>query len=295
VPEVSSRNPLTISIQDQLHTFSLSQLLQTTMFTFTTCQFVLFSLLSLSANAETIRGAHRELEATVPLQTAGDFAILAQTGITSTGATSINDDIAVSPIGATAMTGFDLVMNTNNQYSTSTKVVAGGKVYASDYMGTTPTTLSTAVGHMVAAYEDAEGRDNTNQARIELGAGILGGGVPGSPGTAAAPLTPGVYTFSTGVLLTGDLHFSSDGIYIIQIAQTLTQHANMRVILHDAQAKNIFWQVVGAVTVGADAHMEGTILAKTAVTFITGSSLNGRVLAQTMCALQQTTITVPAL
>jgi hypothetical protein len=33
-------------------------------------------------------------------------------------------------------------------------------------------------------------------------------------------------------------------------------------------------------------------LVKTAVTFVTGSSLNGRVLAQTACVLQSATITV---
>jgi hypothetical protein len=36
--------------------------------------------------------------------------------------------------------------------------------------------------------------------------------------------------------------------------------------------------------------MEGILLVKTDVTFVTGSSLNGRVLAQTACALQKATI-----
>ena len=60
-----------------------------------------------------------------------------------------------------------------------------------------------------------------------------------------------------------------------------------------ATAKNIFWQVAGSVIVGAGAHMEGIILAKTSVLFETGSSLNGRVLAQTACALQMVNITEP--
>jgi hypothetical protein len=265
------------------------------MFASNTCRFVIFSFLSLSASAETVRGAHRELaEVEVNLLTAGNFTILAETGITTTGVTSISGDIGVSPIVATAMTGFDLVMDTNNEYSTSTKVVGGGKVYAPDYIGNalaTPTKLTTAVDDMLTAYNDAKGRPNSNAARINLGAGILGGGVPGSAGTSEAPLTPGVYTFSTGVSLTGNLHFSGDGIYIIQIAQTLAQAANMRVILDaGAQAKKIFWQVAGAVSVGSNAHMEGILLAGTAVTFVTGSTLNGRVLAQTMCALQAATI-----
>jgi hypothetical protein len=43
--------------------------------------------------------------------------------------------------------------------------------------------------------------------------------------------------------------------------------------------------------VGAGAHLEGILLVKTAVTFITGSTLNGRILAQTLVALQMATIT----
>jgi hypothetical protein len=61
-------------------------------------------------------------------------------------------------------------------------------------------------------------------------------------------------------------------------------------LLGGALAKNIFWQVAGHVEVGAHAHMEGTILAMTAVTFITESSLNGRVFTQTACNLQKATI-----
>jgi hypothetical protein len=56
-------------------------------------------------------------------------------------------------------------------------------------------------------------------------------------------------------------------------------------------AKNIFWQVAGAIMVKAGAHMEGILLGQTTVTFITGSSLNGRILAQTACVLQMATIT----
>jgi hypothetical protein len=60
-----------------------------------------------------------------------------------------------------------------------------------------------------------------------------------------------------------------------------------------ALSKHVFWQVAGLVTVGAGAHMEGILLVKTMVGFVTGSSLNGRVLAQTACTLQKATITQP--
>jgi hypothetical protein len=65
-------------------------------------------------------------------------------------------------------------------------------------------------------------------------------------------------------------------------------------LTNGAQAKNIFWAVAGTVEVGAGAHMEGILLCSTAVTMITGSSLNGRILALTFAALQMATINEPS-
>ena len=61
-----------------------------------------------------------------------------------------------------------------------------------------------------------------------------------------------------------------------------------------AMAKNIFWQVAGAVTVGSSAHFEGVILGKTMIAVNTGASVNGRLLAQTAITLQINAITQPA-
>jgi hypothetical protein len=55
--------------------------------------------------------------------------------------------------------------------------------------------------------------------------------------------------------------------------------------------EKIFWQVAGNVAVGAGAHLEGILLVMAEVLFLTGSSLNGRVLAQTACNLQMAMIT----
>jgi hypothetical protein len=60
-----------------------------------------------------------------------------------------------------------------------------------------------------------------------------------------------------------------------------------------AQAKNIFWQVAGAATLGTTSHFEGTILGKTGINLLTGATINGRLLAQTAVALQKSTVTKP--
>jgi hypothetical protein len=258
------------------------------MFASNACRFAIFSFLSLSsANAETVRGAQRELSITtkVELGTASDFAILAKTGISTVPASSITGgEIGVSPITSAAMTGFSFTGGEGYDRASS-QLDALNKAIAADDGGVIETRLTTAVGDMESAYADAEGRPNTDGARINLGAGNLAGVI----------LTSGVYTFDTDVNLNGDITFSGSAtdIFIIQTAGNLVQAAGYSVILSGgALAKNIFWQVAGQVTVGAGSHMDGVLLVKTAVTFVTGSSLNGRVLAQTACVLQSATITV---
>ena len=60
-----------------------------------------------------------------------------------------------------------------------------------------------------------------------------------------------------------------------------------------AQAKNIFWQVAGQVTIHANAHFEGIILSQTAITLQTNATLHGRALAQSLVALDNNAITAP--
>jgi len=59
------------------------------------------------------------------------------------------------------------------------------------------------------------------------------------------------------------------------------------------QAKNIFWQSAGAVTLGTTSHFEGIILGKTGINLLTGASVNGRLLAQTAVTLQMSTVKKP--
>jgi hypothetical protein len=271
------------------------------------CLFVLLSLLSLSVNAETVRGTQRRLdppvkddkEAKVELLSAGNYVILAKSGISTVPTSVVTGDIAISPIAAAAMTGFSLTLDSSGTFSTSSQLV--GHAFAADYADPIPTDLTTAVGAMETAYTDAAGRDNADDDRINLGAGNLGGS--GKHGGTSDPLTPGVYTFDTGVTISETIYFHGSGngkgqgdtdIFVIQMTGDLKQVANTKVILQNgALAKNIFWQVTGRVTVGEDAEMKGILLVKTDVLFKTGSSLIGRVLAQTACNLQVAKITQP--
>jgi hypothetical protein len=259
-----------------------------------------FSSHLLKVQAETVRGVHRELAVpdAVNLLSAADYAILSKSGISTVPGSTITGNIAVSPAAATYMTGFSLTADSTNVFSTSTQVV--GEVYAANYHTPTPALLTSAVSDMEAAYTDAAGRVNTNAARINIGTGLLGGSATDDVGGSQNPLTTGIYTFSTSVSnAKGDIHFtgSATDIFIIQMAGDLSLNAASRVILTAdvvngsvPLAKNIFWQVAGSVNLGAEAHMEGIILAKKHVVFETESSLNGRVLTQTACTLAKATV-----
>ena len=82
--------------------------------------------------------------------------------------------------------------------------------------------------------------------------------------------------------------------WIFQIAGTFEMAAGTKVILAGgALAKNIVWVVGGGATTTSTAHLEGIVLGKTAITLGTLTSVNGRILAQTMVSLQQATVVVP--
>lgn len=213
--------------------------------------------------------------AAVNLRTAANYVILAESGITNVPSSAITGNLGVSPIAATAMTGFGLIRAADGTYATSAEVT--GKIYAASYTSPTPTKLTEAVGDMQTAYLDAAGRPVT-PANTNRGGGEIGG----------LTLIPGVYRWSTAVAITKNvtLRGSSNDVWIFQIAGGVTQASATQVILAGgAQAKNVFWQVGGVVAIGTTAHMVGEVMSKTAITLNTGASANGRLLAHTNVTL----------
>ena len=220
----------------------------------------------------------------VNLGTAGDFAILTKSGISTTGVTSITGDIGVSPAAATALTGFGLIMDTNGQ-SSHTPIVTG-KAYASDYAAPTPAKMTQAVSDMETAFTTANGL-TTPAPIVGLYAGDISGRI----------LPPGLYKWSTGVLVTSagvTLTGGPNDTWVFQIAQNLTINNNAKItLLGGAQAKNIFWVVSGQATIGSNANVSGNILSKTLVSMNTGSRLTGRLMAQTAVTLNASTVIKP--
>ena len=226
-----------------------------------------------------------ELGSMTDLAAAGSYVLLAKTGITNvTGSSITGGHLGVSPEAASAITGFALTAHATNVYSTSPAVVAPGKIYAADYESPTPTSLTTAVLAMQAAYTDAAGRSDPDF--LNVGSGDIGG----------ETLVAGLYKWGTGVTIPEDvtLSGSEDDVWIFQISEDLDVSSEKQVLLSGgARASNVFWQVAGQVTIHADAHFEGVILSKTGITLQTNASLHGRALAQSLIALDDNEITAP--
>ncbi|OGH88583.1 MAG: hypothetical protein A3J93_00580 [Candidatus Magasanikbacteria bacterium RIFOXYC2_FULL_42_28] len=221
--------------------------------------------------------------ASVNLGAASNFAVLSKSGISTTGATLVTGDIGVSPINATAITGFGLTVDSSNVFAKSALVV--GKIFAADYAAPTPANMTTAISDMQTVYTDAAGR--TNPTATELGAGNIGG----------MTLAPGLYKWGTGLAIPTDvtLSGSANDIWIFQVGQNLNLSPAKQIILAGgAKASNIFWVVAGQTTIGTTAVFNGTILGQTAIVLNTGAVLNGRALAQTAVTLDANTVATPS-
>jgi hypothetical protein len=212
--------------------------------------------------------------APVNLNSASSFAVLTKSGVTDVPASVITGNVGASPItgAASALTCAEV---TGNTYS----VDAAGPLPCRI---TDPPLLTVAIKDMMTAYTDAAGR--TLPTATNLGAGEIGG----------LTIAPGLYKWGTGVSISTDVTLAGgpNDVWIFQIPQTLNQASATKVVLSGgAQAKNVFWQTFGDVTIQANAQFNGVILAQTAINLKTGASVNGQLLAQTQVTLEQNAVT----
>lgn len=219
------------------------------------------------------------------LAAAGSYVLLAKTGITNvTGSSITGGHVGLSPAAASFITGFAMTADSTNVFSTSAVVVAPSRIYASNYAVPTPSSLTSAILSMQTAYTDAASRSNPDF--LNLGSGNIGG----------QTLVPGLYRWGTGVTIPNDVTIAGGAtdVWIFQIGNDLDLSTAKNVILGGgAQAKNIYWQVAGNVTIHASSHFEGVILSKTAITLQTAATLHGRALAQSLVALDNNAVTAP--
>ena len=227
----------------------------------------------------------------VDLKSAEDFVILAKSGISTVPDSAITGDIGVSPIAASAMTSFSLIMDVTNTFFTSLQIT--GQAYASDYTSPTPSKMTTAISDMETAYTDTAGRpvDDENK---DIKSGLI----------TEETFRAGVYNWGSDVMFSSDIYIKScsNDIIIFQTTgkrrrgkrrEGQLQNGGTLGFCGKPQVSNIFRQVVGFVDAGTTSQLEGVFLAKTHAAFKASSSLDGRILAQTACTLDEATIVEP--
>jgi hypothetical protein len=188
--------------------------------------------------------------------------------------------MGLGPAAGSFITGFSLTRA--GTFWTSGQVV--GNVYSADNDPPTPTLMTTAISNMHTAYTDAAGRSGPDFQ--DLATGAIGG----------LTLAPGLYNWGSSVTMTANVTITGgpNDTWIFQVTGDLAESAAMQVTLSGgAKAKNIVWQVSGAAFLGTGAHFEGVVLCATAITLASGASINGRLLAQTLVAIDSSTVTAP--
>jgi type VI secretion system secreted protein VgrG len=185
----------------------------------------------------------------VGLGTAESFAVLAGSGITNTGPTTITGDVGSYPL--LTQTGFGSVtLNGTNH---------GGDAVTQQ-----------AKTDLTTAYNEAAASGPPTAVPAELG---------------GLTLTPGVYSGATLQITTGTLTLDTLGdpaaVFIFQTGSTLITASDSEVVvLGGGTACNVFWQVSSSATLGTNSHLIGSVLASMSITATTGATVEGRLLAQ---------------
>jgi hypothetical protein len=208
----------------------------------------LLALLVLGMLVGLVGGASAAATA-VPLGTANSFAVLAGSGITNTGPTTVTGDLGTFP--TTSMTG-------------TASITVTGANHAGDAV------TQGAKTDLITAYTTAAGEGPTSPIAADLG---------------GLTLAPGVYKSASSVGLTGTLTLNAGGdpnaVFVFQAGSSLTTASGSQVkMINGAQSCNVFWQVGSSATLGTGSTFRGTVIALTSITVTTGVTVDGRVLAR---------------
>ena len=189
----------------------------------------------------------------VGLGTATSFSVLAGSGITNTGATTVNGNIGSHPTPTIVEGAPGITYN-------------GGAV---NHAGNA--TTQSAKADLLTAYDDAGSRLPNIAQDAELGGELL---------------TEGVYQGgATG--LTGDLTLNfqgSDTTQFIFKLTALTTASDSNVVIQNpgpagTEACRVVWQISSSATFGTETDFVGDVLAHTSITANTGADFDGRLLA----------------
>lgn len=199
----------------------------------------------------------------IPLGSAANFAVLAGSGVTNTGPTTINGDLGVSP-------------------GTSAAGLQPGRVTGAIDMA--DDVAAQAEIDLATAYDVAATTPTTAVIPTELG---------------GATIAPGVYEAPTGTFgidgtLTMDAQGNPDAVFIFKTTSNLSTAPASNVILaNGAQAANVYWQIGSSALLGPYSTVSGNILALGSIAIAKGVTVDGRALARTAAVTLDTDLVIP--
>ena len=218
-------------------------------------------------------------------------AMVSALGVIAAGSSPVRaaDPIATVPLGLVETFGILTPAAVGNAAPEPVTVIRGDVGGGGAITGFPPgiitgtTYTAAAVDPMIAdlqiAYANAAGRP----AGTPLPAVLSGSFGPGVHSSAAATGTAAGGAFAI------DGEEDPDSVFIFQVNGALALGANTTMtLINGAQAKNVFWQVVGAGTIGASTRFVGTLIAGTAVASGAGSTVNGRLTSLTGAVTNRT-------
>ena len=203
----------------------------------------------------------------VNLGSAGNFAVLAGSGISNTGVTThLYGDVGSFPTAT--INGLTAANVTGTLYTVADPIV------------------STAKTDLTTAYNDAQGRSLD---AISLPGQI--GGLTLAPGLYVNSTTSGISGTGPNGILTLDAGGNPNAVWIFKVGSTFITDAGTSVVLAGgAQWQNIYWSVGTSATLGTNSIFYGNILADQSITLTTGASLRGRALTRIAAVTLDTNI-----
>jgi hypothetical protein len=195
--------------------------------------------------------------------TAQQFAVLAYNSVTTANTSTLVGTIGVSAAAVSVVTGFD-----DPQFIK----------YGNDALAPNDHLTGNAQGDVTKLVGDIDPRMCDRDLTDVVGG--LTGDITLHPGVTC------MNSFSADVLVNGHVYLDAGGddnaFFIIRGNKTLTVADGAQVVLtNGAHTCGVFWRISEAVTIGKTVAFEGTVIAGTAITMKTASTLNGRALAQT--------------
>lgn len=191
------------------------------------------------------------------LASTSTFATLANTFISNTGLTVLNGDLGISP--GSSVTGFP-------------PGIINGNEFINDSIAATAQSDLFTLGNCLAVQVCTNNIGTADQAGQTLTAtDISGVNVFCSPSTI----------LNTGVL-TLDGNGDPDSVFIFQAQNGLTLSNGASILLiNGAQAKNIFWEIDGPVSLGSASSFNGSVVGFTDISMGFGATMTGRALSKT--------------